>query len=222
MPNNEDRKKERKKNGHCHHHHHNYFHHHISFILLWWSSERLYIKGLAQSETHSCCCCSVAKLCSTLCDSMGCVCQTSLSFTISWSLFKLTSIESVMPPNHFSLCCPLLLLLSIFPSIRVFSNESALRIRWPKYWNFSFRISQSFQRIFRIDFPYDWLVWSPCYPRDSWESSPAPQFESISCLALSLLHGPTLTSLHDYWKNLSFGYIDLYWQSDVSAFEYTV
>ena len=61
----------------------------------------------------------------------------------SQSLFKLTSIESVMPSNHLILCCPLLLLLSIFPSIRVFSNESALRIRWPKYWNFSFSISPS-------------------------------------------------------------------------------
>ena len=70
-------------------------------------------------------------------------CQSSLSFTISWSLLKLMSIELMMPPNHLILCCPLLLLPSIFPSIRVFSNETALHIRWPKYWSFSFSISPS-------------------------------------------------------------------------------
>ena len=77
---------------------------------------------------------SVTQSCLTLFDLMG---QTSLSFTISWSLFKLMSIESVMPLNHLILCCPLLLLPSIFPSIRVFSNEPVLHIRWPKYWSFS-------------------------------------------------------------------------------------
>ena len=69
--------------------------------------------------------------------------QTSLSFAISWSLLKLISIESVMPSNHLALCCSLLLLPSIFPSIRVFSNELSLRIRWPKYWSFRFSISPS-------------------------------------------------------------------------------
>ena len=68
-------------------------------------------------------------------------CQASLSFTVSWSLLRLMSIELMMPFNHLILCCPLLLLPSIFPSIRVFSNESALHIRWAKYWNFSFSIS---------------------------------------------------------------------------------
>ena len=71
--------------------------------------------------------------------------QRSLSFTISWSLLKLMSIELMMPPNHLILCCPLLLLPSIFPSIRVFSSETALHIRWPKYWSFSFRISPSYE-----------------------------------------------------------------------------
>ena len=94
----------------------------------------------------------------------------------------------------------LLLLPSIFPSIRVFSNQSALPIRWPKYWSFSFSIS-FFQWIFRIDFLQDWLVWSPCCPKDSQESSPAPPFRSINSLVFSLLWGPTLTSMHDYWKN---------------------
>ena len=70
-------------------------------------------------------------------------CQASLSFTISWSLLRFMSTESVMLSNHLTLCCPLLLLSSIFPSIRVFSNEPALCIRWPKYWNLSFSISPS-------------------------------------------------------------------------------
>ena len=87
--------------------------------------------------------------------------HTPLSFTISWSLLKLISIELVMPSNHLILCCPFLLSSSILPSIRVFSYESALCIRWPKYWSFSF--SKSFQQIFRVDFLSDWLVWSPCF-----------------------------------------------------------
>ena len=131
------------------------------------------------------------------------VCQAFLSSTVSQSLLKLMSTESGMPSNHLILCRPLLLLPSIFSSIRVFSNELALHIRWPKYWTFSqHQPSQSW--IFRIDFLYNWLLWSPCCPRDSQESSPAPQFASIDSLALSLLYGLTLTSAHDYWKNHSF------------------
>ena len=84
-------------------------------------------------------------------------CQASLSFTISWSLLKLTSIESVMPSNHLVLCCPLFLLPSIFPSIRVFSNDSALCIRWPKYWSFSFSISPSNEYSGLISFRINWL-----------------------------------------------------------------
>ena len=84
--------------------------------------------------------------------------QASLSFTVSWSLFKLMSIESVMPSSHLILWCPLLLLPSIFPSIRVFSNESALRIRWPKYWSFSFNISPSDEYSGLICFRMDWLA----------------------------------------------------------------
>ena len=82
--------------------------------------------------------CSVAKSCPALCDPGTAACQASLSFTISLSLLKLMSFELVMPSNHLILCCPLLLLPSIFSSIRVFSNELALRIRWPKNWSFSF------------------------------------------------------------------------------------
>ena len=83
--------------------------------------------------------------------------QASLSITNSWSLLKLTSIESVMPSNHLILCRPLLLPPSIFPSIRVFSNESVLRIRWPKYWSFSFSISPFNEYSGLISFKMDWL-----------------------------------------------------------------
>jgi len=94
-------------------------------------------------------------------------CQASLSFTISWSLPKLTSIESMIPSNHLILCHPLLLLPSIFPSIRVFSSKSALHIRWLKYWSFSFSSSPSSEYSGLIPFRIDWLVWSPCCLRDS-------------------------------------------------------
>ena len=83
--------------------------------------------------------------------------QASLSITNSWSLLKLMSIELVTPFNHLILCHPLLLLHSIFPSIRVFSNESALHIRWPKYWSFSFNISPSNEHSGLISFRMDWL-----------------------------------------------------------------
>ena len=108
-------------------------------------------------------------------------CQASLSFTISQNLFKLMSIELLMPSTHLILCHPLLLLPSIFPRVTVFSNESAFPIKWPKYWNFSFSISPSNEysglTFFRFDlFPY-------C-PRESQESSPTPHFKNISSLAL--------------------------------------
>ena len=104
-----------------------------------------------------------------------------------------------MPSNHLIFCHPLLLLPLIFPSIRVFSNELALRIRWPKDWSFSFNISPSSEHPGLISFR-DGLIGSPCSPRDSQASSP-PQFKSISSLVLSFLYSPTLPSIHDYWKN---------------------
>ena len=127
--------------------------------------------------------------------------QASLFITNSQSLLKLMSIKLVMPSNHQILCCPLLLLLSIFPSIRVFSNESALRIRWPKYWSFSFSISPSNEYSGLISLG---LTGSLLQSRDSQESSPTPQFKSINFLVLSVLHSPTLTSVHDNRKNHSF------------------
>ena len=112
--------------------------------------------------------------------------QASLSFTISWSLFKLMSIQSVMPSNHLILCRPLLLLLLIFPSIRAFSIESVLRIRWPKYWSFSFSISPSNEYSGLISFRIDWLdllaVQGPLKSLLQHHSSKA----SILCVQLSL------------------------------------
>ena len=99
---------------------------------------------------------------------------------------------------------------------RVFPNELALHIRWPKYWSFSFSKGPSSEYSGLTSFRIDWFD-PPCNPRDSQESSPAPQFESISSSLLSLLYYPTLTSIHDYWKNHSSDYMDLCWQSDVSA-----
>ena len=84
-------------------------------------------------------------------------CQASLSFTISWNMLKLMSIKSVTPSDHLVLCRPLLLLPSIFPSIRVFSDESVLRIRWPKYWNFSFSLSPSNEYSGFISFRIEWF-----------------------------------------------------------------
>ena len=118
------------------------------------------------------------------------------------------SIESMMPSNHLLLCCPLLLLPSIFPSIKVFSSESVLCIRWPKNWSFSFTISPSNEYSGWISFRIDWLdIFA--VQGDSQESSPTPHFKSINSSALSLLYGPTLTSIHDYWKIHSFDYRDL-------------
>ena len=124
--------------------------------------------------------------------------------------------ESVMPSNHLILCHLLLLLPSILPSIRVFSNESVLRIRWPKYWSFSFRICPSNEYSGLISFRTDWL--DLLAVQGILESSPTPRSKSINSSVLSFLYSPTLTSIHDYWKRHSFDQTDLSWQSNVSAF----
>ena len=129
--------------------------------------------------------------------------QASLSTTNSWSLLKFMSIESVMPSNHLILCRPLLLLPSIFPSIRNFSNESVLHINWPKYWSFSFNISPSNEYSRLISFRMYWLDLLAVQGTLK-ESFPIPQFKSINSLVLNFLYGPTLTSIHEYWKNHSF------------------
>ena len=128
--------------------------------------------------------------------------QASLSLTNSRSSLRLTSSESVMPSSHLILCRPLLLLAPIPPSIRVFSNESTLCVRWPKYCSFSFSIIPS-KKNTRADLLQNGLVGSLCSRRDSQESSPTPQFKSINSSALSLLHSPTLTSIYDHRKKHS-------------------
>ena len=156
-------------------------------------------------------------------------CQVSLSITNSQSLPKLMSIELVMPSNHLILSRPLLLLPSLFPSIRVFSNESAVGIMWPKYWSFSFNIQCLISTCHRatssvpskehsglISFRMDWL--DLLAVQGTLKSSPTPQFKSINSSAFSFLYSPTLTCIHDYWKNHSFDYMDFCWQSSVSAF----
>ena len=134
----------------------------------------------------------------------------------SCSSLKLVSIELVMPSNHLILCCPLLLPPSVLPSIRVFSNESVLHIRWPKNWSFSFSTNPSNEYSGLISFWMDWLdlLAAP----GTQESFPTPQFKSINSSVLSLLYGPALTFTHDYWKNHSFDYTDCCLKSDISAF----
>ena len=135
--------------------------------------------------------------------------QASLSITNSWSSPKLMCIESVMPSSHFILSCSLLLLPPIPPSIWVFSSESTLCIRWPKYWSFTFSISPSNEHPGLISIRMDWL--DLLAAQGTLKSSPTPQFKSISSSTLTFLHSPTLTSIHDHWKNHSLDWMDLCW-----------
>ena len=131
---------------------------------------------------------------------------------LHYLMLKLLSIELMISSNNPILCHPFLLLLSIISSIRVFSSELTLPIRWPKYWSFSFSISPSNEYTGLISVRIDWF--DPCCPRDSQESFPTSQFESISSSLLSLLYSPTLISVRDYRKNHSFDYTDLCGQCD--------
>ena len=120
------------------------------------------------------------------------------------------SIESVMPSNHLILCCHLLLLPSIFPSIRIFSNESALHIRWPKYWSFRFSINPSNEHSGLISFRMDWLdLLAVQGALKSFLQHLSSKASILWHSAFFFLHSPTLTSIHDYWKNHSLDYIDL-------------
>ena len=143
-------------------------------------------------------------------------CQASLSITNSRSPPKPMSIKSMMPSNHLILCHPLLLLPSIFPIIRVFSNESALCIRWPMYWSFSFNISPSNEHPGLISFRIDWLDF--LLFQGTLKSFPNTKFKSISSSVLSLLYIPVLKFIDDHWKNHNLDYTDLCWQSNVSVF----
>ena len=133
--------------------------------------------------------------CLTLCDPWTAAPQASLSFITSWSLLKLMFIESVMPSNHLILCLPLLLLPSIFPSIRVFSSKSVLCIRWPKYWNFSFSISPSNEYSGLISFRMDRL--NLLTVQGTLKSLLQHHSSKTSILRCSAFLSPTLTSILD-------------------------
>ena len=132
--------------------------------------------------------------------------QASLSFTISWSLLKLMSIESMMPSNHLILCHPLLLLTSIFPSIRGFSKESGLQIRRPKYWSFSFNVSPSNEHSGLISFRIDWFHLPAVQTLKSLLQHHNLNVKIIWHSAFFMVQ---LTPIHDYWKNHSFDYMGL-------------
>ena len=187
------------------------------------SLKRKYLPGcgwMSCSVTLSCCCFSVAQLGPTLCTSMDC---STPVFLILHRLSEFTQnhvpwVDDANQPSHA--LSPLLLLPSVFPSIKVFSNTSTFQ--WVISSHQVAKVlelqHQSFLWILRVNFLWDWLVWSPYSPRNSQESSPIPQFKNINSLVLSLIYGPTLTSVHDCWTNHSFDYTDLCGQSDVSAF----
>ena len=143
--------------------------------------------------------------------------QASLSFTVSWSLLKIMSIESVMPSNHFILSCPLLLLPLIFSTVKVFSNELALCIRWPKYWSLSFSISPFNEYSGLIFFRIDWfdLLAVPGNLRSLLQPH-SLKASVLQCSAdfMVQLSYPYMTT----GKTIAFDYADLCRQSDVSAF----
>ena len=129
---------------------------------------------------------------------MNQACQASLSITNTWSLPRLMSIESVMRSNCLILCHPLLLLPSVFPNIRVFSNESSVHIRWPKYWSFSFSINPSNEHPGLISL--GWTGWISLQFKGLSRAFSKTTVQKHDSSALSFLYSPTLTSIHDYWK----------------------
>ena len=169
-------------------------------------------KALLQ-EQHLCSATFSAKtVCFIVVQSVSCVwlfvmpwtaaCQVSLSFTISWCLLKLISIESVMPSNYFMLCRTLLLLPSIFSSIRVFYNELVLQIMWPKYWSFSFSISPSNEYLGLTSFKIDWLDFLAV--QETLKSLLQKHSSKALILWPSAFFTVQLTSVHDYWKKHTF------------------
>ena len=159
---------------------------------------QLYRNVLNHLSLIHCYCCLVTKSCPTLCNPMKYSMPVFLSFTISQSWLKLISIDLERPSNHLILCHPLLLLPSVFPSIRVFSSESALCIRWPKYCSFSIILSSE------CLFPLGLTGLISLLSKGLSRVFSNTLFKSISSWVLSFLYGPILTSTHDYWKNNSF------------------
>ena len=162
-----------------------------------------HVERPVSSDPQNCsddiCISSVAQSSLALCDPMNCS-TPDLPVYHQLPEFTQTHVHhSVMPSNHLILCHPFLLVPSIVPSIKVFSNESPLRIRWPKYRSFSFNISPSNEHSGLMSLRMDWL--DILAVQESQESSPTPQFKSINSSVLSFLYSSTLTSVHDYWKN---------------------
>ena len=154
-------------------------------------------------------------MCPTLCSPMDC---STPGFPVHHQLPEFTQIQvhrvgDAIQPSHP--LPPLLLLPSVFPSIKVFSRETDFHIRWPKYWSFSFSISPSSEHPGLISFRMDWL--DLLAVQGILESFPMPQFEN-NCSALSFLYSPTLICIYDSWKNHSLDWMNLCWQSSVSAF----
>jgi len=177
--------------------------------------------GLSKSSISETCC-SVAKLCPTVCDPKD-YCMPSFPVLHHLLEFaKTMSIESLMPSNHLILCRPLFPLPSIFPSIEVFSNESALHFRWPKFWSFSFSLSPSNEYLGLIYFRIDWF--DLLVVQVTLKSLLQNHNSEHQLFGAQLFYGPVLTSVHDYWKNHSFNNMDHQFdhQSDVSAFYYTL
>ena len=156
------------------------------------------------------CCCSVTQLCPTLCDPMDCSTPGLPVLFYLPELLKLMSIESVKPSNHLILCHLLLLLPSIFSSIRVFSNKLALHIRQPKYWRFSFNISLSIGYSGLILFRIDWF--DLLAVQGTLKNLLQHHSSKTSILQCCFLYESTLTSIHDYWKKHSFDYMDFFFK----------
>ena len=162
-----------------------------------------------------CCCCSITKSCPSLRDHVDSSIPDFAVPHICWSLSKIMSTESVMPSTRLILCHPFL--PSVFPSIRVFSSESAVFIKWPKCWSFSFSISPSKEYSGLISFRIAWFDLLTF--QGSLESLLQHHSLKVSILQCSdFFYCPALTSVHDYWKDHSLDYMDLCQQSDVSAF----
>ena len=160
-------------------------------------------------------CCLIAQSCPILCDPTDCSMQ---GFPVLHCLLELAQTHVHWMDDAIQLSH---LLLPPFPPALNLSQHQGL-FQWVGSSHQMAKVlelqHQSFQWMFRVDFLWDWLVSSPCCSRDSQESSPAPQFKNINSSVLSLLYGLTHSSVHYYWKNHSFDYMDLCWQSDVSAF----
>ena len=162
-----------------------------------------YHSNFCLSSCNCLCPCLLLSSVELLCNPMNCSTTGLPVHHRSQSSHKLTCIESVMTSRHLIICRPLLLLPPIPPSIRVVSNESSLHMRWPKYWSFSFSISPSKEHPGWS--PLAWTGWISLQSKGLQESSQesSPQFKSVNSSVLNFLHNPTLTSIHDHWKNHS-------------------